>query len=183
MGRVIGVALSSAARDELAKASPHIEAYNSAQLFGDLPGERGARGHVDIGQNALILVDESSMEDLQRYGELLALAERTDSKISFFGDTHQLTAPEAGGGLAMLARQLGYAQVQEVIRFHDEWQRDASVALRAGDLQALAAYDEHGRLHGGSYEEMAEAAATRVRGRPAGGQGLDPRGQLQRRGS
>ena len=31
--------------------------------------------------------------------------------------------------------------------------------LRAGDVQALVAYDEHGLLHGGSYEEMAEAAS------------------------
>jgi hypothetical protein len=159
MGRVVGVALSSAARDELAKASSNIEAFNSAQLFGDLPGERGARGHVGIGKNALIIVDEASLEDLARYGELLDLAEMTDSKILFLGDLRQLTAPTGGGGLALIARQLGYAQVNEAVRFHDQWQRDASVGLRAGDVQALDAYDMHGRLHGGTFEQMAEAAA------------------------
>jgi conjugative relaxase-like TrwC/TraI family protein len=159
MGRVIGVALSSAARNELAKASQHITAYNSAELFGDLPGTRGARGHADIGRNALILVDEAGVEDLQRYGSLMDLAESTESKIVFLGDHYQLSAPEAGGGLSMFARKLGFAQVTEALRFRDAWQRDASIALRAGDVQALVAYDEHGRLHGGSFEEMSEAAA------------------------
>ena len=157
-GRVIGTALSSNARDELGKASDAIEAYNVAELLGDLPGEPGARGAVEIGADSLILIDEASMVSLDQWARLLRAAEDAGAKVIALGDTHQLTSPEAGGGLQMLARQLGYAQVNEAIRFHDQWQRDASVALRAGDVQALVAYDEHARLRAGSYEAMAEAA-------------------------
>jgi AAA domain-containing protein len=60
--------------------------------------------------------------------------------------------------MAMLARRLGYAQLTEAVRFRGEWEGNASLAIRAGDVSALAMYDEHGRLHGGEYEEMAEQA-------------------------
>jgi AAA domain len=61
--------------------------------------------------------------------------------------------------MAMLARRLGYAQLTEAVRFRDEWEASASLAITAGDTSALATYDQHGRLHGGTYEQMAEQAA------------------------
>ena len=36
-----------------------IEAYNVAELLGDLPGQPGARGLSTIGADALILMDEA----------------------------------------------------------------------------------------------------------------------------
>ena len=32
-------------------------------------------------------------------------------------------------------------------------------AIRSGDVSALADYDQHARLHGGTYEQMTEQAA------------------------
>src|SRR5262252_6152125 len=61
--------------------------------------------------------------------------------------------------MAMLARKLGYAQLTEAVRFRNDWEGAASLAIRAGEVSALGDYDAHGRLHGGSYEEMAERAA------------------------
>ena len=159
MGRVIGTALSSNARNVLSAASPVIEGYNLAELFGDLPGQPGARGWVDIGENALIIVDEASLASMTNWGSLMDLAEHFGAKLLVLGDTHQIDSPEAGGGLQMMARKLGYAQLSEVHRFTEQWQKDASVQLRAGDVQAVVAYDEHGMLHGGTYEQMAEGAA------------------------
>jgi conjugative relaxase-like TrwC/TraI family protein len=60
------------------------------------------------------------------------------------------------GSMAMLARRLGHAQLTEAVRFRNDWEGSASLTIRAGDVSALATYDAHGRLHGGSYEEMAE---------------------------
>jgi hypothetical protein len=60
--------------------------------------------------------------------------------------------------MTMLARQLGYAQLAEPVRFSAEWERDASLRLRTGDVSALADYDEHGRLRGGTPEEAADMA-------------------------
>ncbi len=61
--------------------------------------------------------------------------------------------------MAMLARKLGHAQLTEAVRFRNDWEGTASLAIRAGEVSALGDYDAHGRLHGGSYEEMAEQAA------------------------
>ena len=47
MGDVIGAAPSQATRNVLADAA-QIEAYNTAQILGHLPDERGARGPVEI---------------------------------------------------------------------------------------------------------------------------------------
>lgn len=158
-GRVIGTATSSNARNVLAASSPVIEGFNLSELLGDLPDQPEARGWVDVGDGALIILDEASLTSMRHWGSLLDMAERFNAKLLVLGDTHQIDSPEAGGGLQMLARKLGFAQLQEVHRFRDQWQKAASVQLRAGDVHALVAYDEHGLLHGGSYEEMADAAS------------------------
>src|SRR6266567_8849430 len=61
--------------------------------------------------------------------------------------------------MALLARKLGHAQLTEAVRFRGQWEGTASLAIRAGDVSALATYDLHARLHAGSYDEMAEQAA------------------------
>jgi len=40
----------------------------------------------------------------------------------------------------------------------EEWERDASLRLRAGDKTALDAYAEHGRIVGGSREQALDQA-------------------------
>ena len=44
-----------------------------------------------------------------------------------------VTAGEAGGGMMLLARRLGYVQLAEAVRFTGRWERGASLRLRAGD--------------------------------------------------
>jgi ATP-dependent exoDNAse (exonuclease V) alpha subunit len=90
---------------------------------------------------------------------VLRHATRSGAKVVITGDHAQLAAVEAGGGMALLARKLGHAQLTEAFRFRSQWEETASLAIRAGDVSALATYDMHGRLHAGSYEDMAEHAA------------------------
>jgi AAA domain/TrwC relaxase len=158
MGRVYGVTLSSAARNQLAAADPSIIGKNLAQMLGHLPGRREALGTVSVGENTLIIVDEATMASGPDAGALLRVAERENAKLLLIGDIYQLAAVEQGGAMEMLARKCGYAQLQEPVRFAEQWQRDASVQLREGDTQALVAYDARGALRAGEYEDMAEAA-------------------------
>src|SRR6266536_2093146 len=58
----------------------------------------------------------------------------------------------AGGALRMLAGSDGYAQLAEPVRFTQAWEREASLRLRHGDKTALEAYDQHGRITGGTRE-------------------------------
>jgi AAA domain/TrwC relaxase len=157
MGRVYGLAMTSNGRNVLTDF--HFEnAYNTAEFLGHLPGEREARGVMDIGANALVIVDESTQVGMHDVDSVLRNASMKDAKVVMLGDPAQLPAVESGGGFDMIASKLGHVQLTEVARFSHEWEADASLKLRNGELDALVKYDEHGRLHAGSHEEMTELA-------------------------
>ena len=158
MGQVIGIATTSAARNVLREAGIPV-AENIAQFLGHLPGEREARGAAALGPRSLIILDEASTASMPDLAAVLRHAVRCGAKVVITGDHAQLAAVEAGGGMALLARKLGHAQLTEAVRFRSEWEGTASLAIRAGEVSALATYDLHGGLHAGSYEEMAEQAA------------------------
>ena len=115
----------------------------------------------DLGENALIVVDEASMASMPHLDRLMALAEAANAKMALAGDPVQHEAVHAGGGMGMLARWLGYVQLGEALRFRERWQREASLQLRAGDPVAITAYDQQGRITAGSHELMLEEAGRR----------------------
>jgi conjugative relaxase-like TrwC/TraI family protein len=157
-GPVIGITPSQSARNTLAAGVP--VSYNTAQFLGHLPGQRGARGPIPTGPGALLLIDEASMVPGPDMADVTSLAEATGSKVILAGDTAQLQAVENGGGMSLLADELGYVQLAEPVRFRDEWERAASLRLRAGDTAVLADYDQHARIRGGEPEQMMDAAAA-----------------------
>jgi hypothetical protein len=148
LGRVIGVTPSQSARNTLAAGV--AESYNSAQFLGHQPGQRSALGPVDTGLHPLLLLDESSMTPSLDLADLISFAEAHDGKVVLAGDTAQLQAVENGGGMALLAGQLGYVQLTEPVRFAAGWERAASLRLRAGDATVLAGYDQHARIRAGT---------------------------------
>jgi len=142
LGPVIGITTSQSARNTLAAGIP--ESYNTAQFLGHLPGQRGARGPLPIVPGSLLSVDEASTVSGPDLADLISLAEATDSKVILAGDTGQLQAVENGGGMALLADQLGYVQLAQPTRFRASWEQAACLRLRAGDASVLAEYDQHG---------------------------------------
>ena len=157
LGPVIGITPSQASRNTLAAGV--AECYNSAQFLGHLPGQRGARGPVDIAPGTLLLVDEASMISNPDLADTVGQAAASGAKVILAGDTGQLQAVENGGGMSLLAGALGYVQLAEPVRFRADWERTASLRLRAGDVSVLADYDQHGRISGGDPEQMMDAAA------------------------
>jgi conjugative relaxase-like TrwC/TraI family protein len=156
-GQVTGIAATSAARNVLLQAGI-TAAANTAQFLGHLPGQREARGAPSLGPDALLILDEASTTSMPDLAAVLRHAARSGAKVVITGDHAQLGAVSAGGGMEMLARTMGYAQLTEAVRFRSDWEGAASLAIRAGEVSALGTYDAHGRLHGGCYEEMAEQA-------------------------
>ena len=142
---------------EVLEQNGFTNAYNSAQFLGHLPDKREARGVVDTGQRPLVVIDEATQESMPDLDGILRHVSAMDGKAVIIGDPAQLTSVEAGGGFDLLANKLGYAQLTEVARFDHEWEGDASLKLRNGELGGLAQYDAHGRLHAGNHEDMAEA--------------------------
>ena len=158
LGPVIGITASQSARNTLATGVP--VSYNSAQFLGHLPGRRGGRGPVPIIPGTLIVVDEASMMSGPDLADLIRYAEACGAKVILAGDISQLQAVENGGGMCLLASQLGYARLAEPVRFRNAWEQAASLRLRDGDTTVLAEYDQHGRIHGGDPEQMTDAAAA-----------------------
>jgi hypothetical protein len=156
-GRVIGITPSQSARNTLAAGIP--QSYNSAQFLGDLPGRPGARGPIRLEPGDLVTVDETSMLASHDLAEIVDHADRNGAKVIMAGDTEQLQAVEDGGGMTLLADTLGYVRLAEPVRFAAEWERAASLRLRAGDASVLAEYDQHGRIISGDPETVMDAIA------------------------
>ena len=70
------------------------------------------------------------------------------------GDTKQLPAVQSGGVLADIAAEHGAMTLSHVVRFTDQAEGPASLALRDGDEAALGFYAERAGF----------TAASRVRG-------------------
>ena len=113
---------------------------------------------MPVAPGSLLILDEASMMSLADIAAILAIARRTGSKVVVTGDHEQLAAVEGGGAMMLLARRLGYVQLAEPQRFASEWERDATLRLRAGDVTVLTEYQENGRLRGGTPEEATEQA-------------------------
>jgi hypothetical protein len=158
LGRVIGVTPSQSARNTLAAGVP--ESYNTAQFLGHLPGQRGARGPIQLQPGDLALIDEASMVATPDLADVIAQAAGSGAKVILAGDTQQLQAVENGGGLSLLADALGFVQLAEPVRFRAGWEQAASLRLRAGDGTVLAEYDQHARIRGGEPEQMIDTAAA-----------------------
>jgi hypothetical protein len=158
LGRVVGITPSQSARNTLAAGVP--ESYNCAQFLGHLPGQRGARGPIQLHPGDLVLVDEASMVANPDLADVINQAAVSGAKVILAGDTQQLQAVENGGGLSLLAGALGFVQLTEPARFRAAWEQQASLRLRAGDTSVLAVYDQHARIRGGEPEQMMDAAAV-----------------------
>ncbi|HUZ50910.1 MAG TPA: MobF family relaxase, partial [Streptosporangiaceae bacterium] len=156
-GDVIGLTTSQTAANVLKEAGV-TEAWNTARFLGHLDGRREALPPRPVAPGSLLILDEASMMSLADLAAILAIARARDCKVVTTGDHQQLAAVEGGGGMAMLARRLGFVQLAEPQRFTRAWEREATLRLRAGDVTVLADYDNHGRLRGGTPEETIEQA-------------------------
>jgi ATP-dependent exoDNAse (exonuclease V) alpha subunit len=116
---------------------------------------------VEVRPGDLVLADEASMISNPDLADVVAYVARRDAKLVLAGDAQQLQAVENGGGMSLLARRLGYAQLAEPVRFSAAWEREASLRFRAGDTSVLAEYDAHGRILAGAPEDMVDEAARR----------------------
>jgi hypothetical protein len=94
-----------------------------------------------------VIIDEAGMADTRTLARVLAHVERAEGKAILVGDPAQLPAVGAGGLFAAIVERHGAFELFENRRQHDELERRALAALRAGvsgDYLAHAA--RHGRL-------------------------------------
>ena len=160
LGRVIGLTTSTNAAHVLT-AEGLTGSHNIASFLGRLKDSNRTRGHLPVRPGDLIVIDEASMVPTADLAAVEEIATRTGGKILLTGDTAQLSAPAAGGAMQLLAGEHGYYQLSTVQRFEQEWEREASLRLRAGDADVLPDYDQRGRILEGTAEQMADVACRR----------------------
>ncbi|WP_223874475.1 MobF family relaxase [Salinispora mooreana] len=162
--RVIGLTTSNVAaavlREEGVATATNIERFLLHARGVGSPADR-ARFAVRAGD--LLIVDEAGMVNHEHFRQISQIAETAGAKVVPVGDPAQIGAVGAGGGFRLIVRETQAYELSTVRRFRDrdgtirQWEAEASLQLREGNPAALAAYDQHGRLAGGTLEEMTEA--------------------------
>lgn len=152
---VLGLATSQRATDVLKEEG--LEALNTAEFLTRYrPREDGSQQVLPRG--TCLVVDEAGMADTDKLAEISQLVRQAKGKLLYTGDDAQLSAVGQGGVMRLLAKDNTPFELEQVRRFQAHWEREASLQLRAGDIEGLAEYERHGRLRGGNIEEMADAA-------------------------
>ena len=70
------------------------------------------------------------------------------------GDPLQFLPVGRAGMFDWLVEHGPTIELDRIHRFTEAWERDASLALRTGQVDALALYEQHGRLHEGEPGEI-----------------------------
>lgn len=166
--RVLGLATSQRATQEL--QGHGLEALNTTEFLGRFtPDAQTGEVREFVRPGDLFVVDESGMSSTSELARIAKLVEDGGGKLLYTGDPEQLDAVGAGGLYDLIARDNGAFTLETVQRFHDvdpatgervirEWEADASLRMRAGDVSAVREYEDRGRLRGGTRDEMHDAA-------------------------
>lgn len=142
---VIALAPSGKAADVLAR-----KAGCSATTLAKFLHEHGRANGPTAGWRApagtTVILDEAAMASTDDLEQLVGLVQTHRWRMVCVGDPAQLSSVARGGGFAHWCDTLAAHQLDEVRRFADEWQAEASLALRRGEASGAAAYAAHGRL-------------------------------------
>lgn len=163
--RVVGLATSQIATDVL--AGEGLDARNVTRWLSTQDRLNHGRAAGDdeqwqLSAGDMVVVDESAMSDTADLAAIHAHADAAGAKLLLVGDHKQLAAVGAGGGMDMLAGAGASYELAEARRFTNQWERDASLRLRAGDESVLHDYHRHGQLIDAGAREQAEQSATRA---------------------
>jgi conjugative relaxase-like TrwC/TraI family protein len=163
--KVVGLATSQIATEVLTDEG--LNARNIARWLttqqrltagAPLPDDLDSR----LGPGDLVVVDESAMADTAQLAAIHQYARAGGAKLLLTGDHRQLAAVGAAGGMELAAEAGLSYELAEARRFDGDWERTASLRLRAGDETVVNEYHKHGRLIDGAAIEQTEQAAWRA---------------------
>ena len=150
---VVGLAPSAVAAQVLAE-DLGIECENTAKWLHEYD-----RGRVALHPGQLVIIDEATLAGTLTLDRISRIAAEAGAKVLLVGDWAQLQSVDAGGAFSLLVNERpDVAELTEVHRFVNEWEREASLDLRFGRSDVIGVYAEHDRLKEGATEEMTDAA-------------------------
>jgi len=147
---VRGVALSGIAAENLESGSG-IASRTIASM------EHGwGQGRDALTSRDVLVIDEAGMVGTRQLERVLSHAADAGAKVVLVGDPQQLQSIEAGAAFRSIFERHGGAEIGEVRRQREDWQRDATRELAAGRTgEAIHAYDAHGMVHAAETREQA----------------------------
>ena len=147
---VRGAALSGIAAENLQSGSG-ISSRTIASMEHGWGQGRGGLTSRDV-----LVVDEAGMVGTRQFERVLSHAAEAGAKVVLVGDIKQLQAIEAGAAFRSIHERHGGAEMGEVRRQRENWQRDATRDLATGRTDdALQAYRSHGMVHEARTREQA----------------------------
>ena len=151
--RVRGAALSGIAAEGL-EAGSGIESRTLASLEWGWKEGRDALTARDV-----LVVDEAGMVGSRQMERVLSAAQQAGAKVVLVGDPEQLQAIEAGAAFRAIAERHGAAEIGQVRRQREGWQREATRELATARTEAaLGRYEAAGMVQGHATQEAARAA-------------------------
>ncbi|WP_232248689.1 AAA family ATPase [Streptacidiphilus rugosus] len=162
-GRVIGLGPSARAA-QVMSAEIGTDAFTVHEWLAQRERAAGARveDRYRLHPGDVVIVDEAGMAGTRRLAHVVDEARRAGAHVRLIGDPAQLAAIESGGVLRLLAQQGQVVELESVHRFQTPGESAASLLLRDGDPeQAFAWYRQHGRIVGGTYEQMVDQLFAR----------------------
>jgi len=163
-GRVIGLTASTnAARimaDEAQRAGARMETCNLAQFLGKIKDSDETRGHVPVYPGDVLVVDEATQVSTEDALRIAQIARRCGAMVIGTFDPEQLGSVDAGGVFRLIAARHGSYRLTEVRRFTHAWEREASLKLREGDVDALTEYASRGRIYHGPQDRVFDDAVS-----------------------
>ena len=147
---VRGVALSGIAAENLESGSG-ITSRTIASM------EHGwGQGRDLLTSRDVLVIDEAGMVGTRQLERVLSHATEAGAKVVLVGDPQQLQAIEAGAAFRSIHERHGGAEIGEVRRQREDWQRDATRYLATGRTgYALQAYRSRGMVHEAQTREQA----------------------------
>jgi Ti-type conjugative transfer relaxase TraA len=147
---VRGVALSGIAAENLESGSG-IASRTIASM------EHGwGQGRDLLTTRDILVIDEAGMVGTRQLERVLSHAADAGAKVVLVGDPQQLQAIEAGAAFRSIHQRHGGAEIGEVRRQREDWQRDATRDLANGKTgTALEAYRSRGMVHEAQTREQA----------------------------
>ena len=150
-GTVLGLAPSAVAAgvlreetgthaDTLAKLVYHLQ----HQALAALPAWAEA-----VDDKTLIVVDEAGMAATGDLAAVTRFALERGASVRLVGDDRQLAAIAAGGVLRDIQASAGAVTLTELVRFRDQAEAAAGLAIRTGDTTGLGFYIDNDRVHVG----------------------------------
>lgn len=149
---VRGAALSGIAAENLESGSG-IASRTIASLE-----HAWGQGREQLGLRDVLVVDEAGMIGSRQMERVLSQARDAGAKVVMVGDPEQLQAIEAGAAFRSVTERHGAAEITEIRRQREDWQKEATRGLATGrTAEAIHAYDGRGMVHGADTREQARA--------------------------